>query len=1043
MNKWSNAAVHSLLVVALFLSLLGMPASQARAEEASRVNAFENGSFESGQLPARYSKWGSGSAAVMTEHAYTGNYGLEYSGQGAIEFPVSGLQSNTEYKVAVYAKLGTSSGATLGVKEHNGTEDSYSPILGTAYSLYEVSFQTGAVETSAKVYLYNESGSGTVYADDFELLVEVLLPPVISENVIDNSIYPLSDSDNVRSWKYSLDYSDEFGGAALDRNKWNDHHTYWLGRQPSIFSPRNIRQENGQLILTAKYETIPEMAEANAKLGPNSPQYEKYTTAAVQSTTKTGYGYYEIKAKAAPVSITSSFWLQGSETEIDVYETVGRSTVNPDSGYEMPMNTHYYAGGDWSKDIANPGVYHSKDDLTADFHVYGLDWNAKWIRFYYDGVLVREIRNDVFHENQFIFMDMETFTWAGLPSEASMASPNGDYVIEYMRVWRSNAPVSDDPEMELPPVKEAEALRGTPALNASSPDPLWSQAKEIGSLRVKGGSTINTAIAKTLWDDRFLYIRTEVKDADLTGAELNETYRNDSVEVYVDGGNEKSKPYDGNDTKWNVDYMGRSSGINVPEGVQQSVHRINDGYVVEMAVPWGAIGAPEGSSIGFDIQVNDARQPSGVRQGYLGWNDPFDQVWQNMGMTGNLKLSSARANVPPVYTESPAPVQYVVKLSMNGQLIPGGAIVKSLIEGQTSATVYPNREGLLKSLASVDEGAIVSIEVNEGADIVIGQFDGSLLAALADKQAILGFQTDIASYKLPVQQVITSANWKSVLEQSSRGDIDLDEVQLQLRIAKPAEDEQKRIKMATDAQALRPVGEPISFDIQLSYGNQVIELMSFDSYVERTIPLPKGMDPAQVATAVVVEPNGSIRHVPTSMVSLDGRWHASIKSLTNSMYTLIEYDVRLRDIKPSKAEEIIERLAARTIVRGLPDGTFRPERLVTRAEFTAMLVRALGLRLEPTQRSFKDVNSSSWYGAYVSTAHGHQLIRGYGDHTFRPMQVLTIQEGLEMLGNAIKLTGLAALEAPPQDETLVYLTREESAVWIHWLLSKYVLEVDI
>jgi hypothetical protein len=72
-----------------------------------------------------------------------------------------------------------------------------------------------------------------------------------------------------------------------------------------------------------------------------------------------------------------------------------------------------------------------------------------------------------------------------------------------------------------------------------------------------------------------------------------------------------------------------------------------------------------------------------------------------------------------------------------------------------------------------------------------------------------------------------------------------------------------------------------------------------------------------------------------------------------------------------------------------------------------------------------------------------RMVRGYGDSTFRPLQVLTIQEALEMLGIAIKLTGLAALEAPPQNETLVYVTREESAVLIQWLLSKYVLEVDI
>ncbi|MHA6483380.1 sugar-binding protein [Paenibacillus sp. strain BS8-2] len=1041
MTKWGNAkAVHSVIVAALFLSLLGMPISQAAAEEASKVNAFENGGFESGQLPARYAKWGSGSAAVMTEQAYTGTYALAYTGQGAIEFPISGLQSNTEYKLAVYAKLGTSAGATLGVKEHNGTEDNYTLIRGTTYSLYEMMFKTGAVQTSAKVYLYNESGSGTIYADDFELLVESQ-PPPITENVVDNFIYPLSDSDNVRSWKYSLDYSDEFVGEALDLNKWNDHHTYWLGRQPSIFSSRNIRQENDQLILTAKYETIPEMAEANAALSPNSPQYEKYTTAAVQSKTKTGYGYYEIKAKAAPVSITSSFWLQGSETEIDVFETVGRSTVNPGSGYEMPMNTHYYAGGDWSKDIANPGVYHSEDDLTADFHVYGLDWNAKWIRFYYDGELVREIRNDVFHEDQYIFMDMETFTWAGLPSEASMASPNGDYVIEYMRVWRSNEPISDEPEMEQPPVKAAEALRGSPELNASIPDPLWSQAKEIGSLHVKGGSTSITANAKTLWDESFLYIRTEVKDADIAGVEPNETYKNDSVEVYVDYGNEKSKPYDGNDTKWNVDYTGRSSGINVPEGARQSVHQTQDGYVVEMALPWVS-GASAGSIIGFDIQVNDARVPSGVRQGYMGWNDPLDQVWQNMGMTGNLTLSSVAAIMPPVYTHTPSPDPNEVKWSMNGQVIAGGAVVKSLIEGQTAATVYPGRKGLIEGLASVDDGAVVTMELNSSTDIVIGQLDGLLLTAMADKQAVLDFQTDMASYRLPVQQIIASESWKSLLKQSGSRETGVEELQVQLRIAKLTVEEKRGIEAATDAQALKSIGEPIVFVIHLLHGQQVMELGSFHTYVERTIPLPDGLDPAQVATAVVVERDGSVRHVPTNMIFREGKWYASIKSLTNSIYTLVEHNVRLMDIIRTTAKEEIQSLASRTVVKGLPDGTFRPEERITRAEFTAMLVRALGLRLDSTQQPFKDVSATSWYNVYVSTAAEHQLIRGYGDDTFRPMQSLTWAEAAEMLGNAIRVTGLPGPDLPLQDEAHVYLTRGEAAVSIYGLLSK-ILEVGI
>ena len=61
----------------------------------------------------------------------------------------------------------------------------------------------------------------------------------------------------------------------------------------------------------------------------------------------------------------------------------------------------------------------------------------------------------------------------------------------------------------------------------------------------------------------------------------------------------------------------------------------------------------------------------------------------------------------------------------------------------------------------------------------------------------------------------------------------------------------------------------------------------------------------------------------------------------------VEATAKLPDLKPQGTNEI-ERLIDQQIITGFPDGTFRPDRQVTRAEAMVMVVRALNL--DSTQR---------------------------------------------------------------------------------------------
>jgi N-acetylneuraminic acid mutarotase len=72
---------------------------------------------------------------------------------------------------------------------------------------------------------------------------------------------------------------------------------------------------------------------------------------------------------------------------------------------------------------------------------------------------------------------------------------------------------------------------------------------------------------------------------------------------------------------------------------------------------------------------------------------------------------------------------------------------------------------------------------------------------------------------------------------------------------------------------------------------------------------------------------------------------------------------------------------------GYPDGTFRPDQPITRAQLLKVVVRAFGFPLvagDASAAPFPDVPPEHPYYAYIETAYQHGLIRGYKDGSFRP-----------------------------------------------------------
>ena len=94
------------------------------------------------------------------------------------------------------------------------------------------------------------------------------------------------------------------------------------------------------------------------------------------------------------------------------------------------------------------------------------------------------------------------------------------------------------------------------------------------------------------------------------------------------------------------------------------------------------------------------------------------------------------------------------------------------------------------------------------------------------------------------------------------------------------------------------------------------------------------------------------------------------------------------------------------IVNGYPDGTFRPNAPITRAEMAKII--ALFAKLEPSAERFPDT-AGHWAEPYIRLAAGSGWIEGYPDSTFRPDRAITRAETVTMIDRV--------LERVPKDES--------------------------
>ncbi|MHA2855711.1 5'-nucleotidase C-terminal domain-containing protein [Paenibacillus lautus] len=333
-------------------------------------------------------------------------------------------------------------------------------------------------------------------------------------------------------------------------------------------------------------------------------------------------------------------------------------------------------------------------------------------------------------------------------------------------------------------------------------------------------------------------------------------------------------------------------------------------------------------------------------------------------------------------------------------------------------TTTPAEPGKVKVPVKVENGAaagsVTGASMKEALKQPVG---GKVTVEVISTQPISSSSVTIENEALRAWLDQTSAQVLVVATPYGSYELPKKEIDLQALAAQAGSDMnslQLVIQLAIDEDALKSAAskgyhalQAVSYTVTVKSGNgKTITLDSFQTYVKRSLNVDKSHALTDIAV-VRVDGNGEYTPVP---FKVNGQ-RIDIYSRTNSTYLVLQNPVTFQDIASHWSKDEVESLAAKMIVTGRTEQTFVPNAPVTRAEFAALVVRALGLSADAASGSFQDVASSDWYAGAIQAAVDADIINGYTDGTFKPNRTITREEMAAMAYNALEYAGYNPVDA--------------------------------
>ena len=154
---------------------------------------------------------------------------------------------------------------------------------------------------------------------------------------------------------------------------------------------------------------------------------------------------------------------------------------------------------------------------------------------------------------------------------------------------------------------------------------------------------------------------------------------------------------------------------------------------------------------------------------------------------------------------------------------------------------------------------------------------------------------------------------------------------------------------------------------------------------------------------------GYINGYPDGSVQPNG--NITREEITSILYRIVNHDYEkpfaatgevFDDVKTDRwSAHDIEYMSEKGIVLGYPDGEFKPENNLTRAEFAALISRFAKLEKTDAENPFPDLDKSHWAYDDILKLSASGLMQGYEDGTYRPEDMITRAEVMTVINKIL------------------------------------------
>ncbi|WP_081957458.1 S-layer homology domain-containing protein [Paenibacillus sp. FSL R7-0273] len=352
-------------------------------------------------------------------------------------------------------------------------------------------------------------------------------------------------------------------------------------------------------------------------------------------------------------------------------------------------------------------------------------------------------------------------------------------------------------------------------------------------------------------------------------------------------------------------------------------------------------------------------------------------------------VTVAEKELPPVTEPTPAPTP-----SPAPTPAPTDAPVQTAPPVAATPTPTPAVQNVRtleqKDIPAAADGA-VTVQLAEGTESVvlpagIQGLTGSNTLRLAWSSAAVEFTPDAL---------------KSIVEKAAAGQAQAGQVRIRLTGLKtPAAAAEQLINSQAADSSLRlsAAGEVISFSLETVAADGIAtKVTAFDVPLRLTFNVNPDANPDLLGVYYIAG-DGSVQYIGGTLKN--GKMTAAVSHF--SQYAVLEYDKSFADVGSSMwANSVIKSLAARHIIEGISATEFAPQGQVTRAQFAAMIARALGLEAaDGSTPAFRDVGADAWYADSIAAVNQAGLVLGRTADTFVPDSSITREEMAVMVVRA-------------------------------------------